>query len=50
MGQNIYVQVMETVRMWMIHFNDTRTFSDAFRNINWHLSEISCEFELFFVF
>ena len=27
---------MKTVRMWMIHFNETKTFSEAFGNTNLH--------------
>ena len=34
---------MKNVRMLMIHFNDTKTFSEAFINKNCHLSQISCE-------
>ena len=37
----------------MIYFNDTKTFSEAFLNMNFHLSGISCkicEFELLFIF
>ena len=44
---------MKTVRMWILRFNYTKTFSEEFLNTNFHLSRIiceSCEFELFFVF
>ena len=37
----------------MIHFNDTKTCSEEFRNMNYHLIQLSCgscEFELLFVF
>ena len=31
--------------MKMIHFNDTKTFSEAFRNRNWHFNLVGFKFE-----
>ena len=37
---------MKTVRMIMIHFNDTRIFSEKFLNTTCHFNLVGCEFEL----
>ena len=49
LGQKNYTRVMKTFIMWMISFNDTKKY-ETFLNTNFHLSQISCEFELFVVF
>ena len=43
MGRKPYVRVINTVRMRIINFNGTNFFSEAFRNMIFHLSRISCE-------
>ena len=43
MGRKPYVPEIKTVRMWMIYFNDTKTFYEAFWDTYRHLGWISCE-------